>query len=209
MWDMIVSRKAKDFGFKLYADNTEDHEIRIAAVQMIFYMGPSSTELASVVAVLQKEEDYELINFVFTLLEKWATDIEPCNQKTAQLAAYFLKYLKQLTGYKMDWGFGVSKTYKRTFVKEKYGYSGSYTFYTIGAHSSTTPLAVGMEIDSTLQNSYKTSLLGVYLRIEGLAKGLIRKFKTMDPATWKTEDLSNILMGQMGITARPEQPVRV
>ena len=108
---------------------------------------------------------------MYTLLEKWATDIEPCNHKTAELAAYFLKYLKQLSGYKMDWGFGVSKPYKRTFVKKKYGYSGSYTFYTVGAHRSTTPLAVGMTIDSTLHHGYKTNLLGVHLRIEGLAKG--------------------------------------
>merc|ERR1712226_585738 len=106
-------------------------------------------------------------------------------------------------------GFGISKTYKRSFVKNKYGYSGSYTFFTVGSDQSTTPISVGMEIDSTLHHDYRTSLLGVYLRIEGLAKGLIRKFKTMDASTWKIDDLANILQGQMGITNRPEQPVRV
>lgn len=208
-FDLLVGKKAKILAFELYADDTLEHEIRIAAVQLIFHAKPTSTDVASVVAVLRNEKDYELINFVYALMERWANDIEPCSKKTSELSAYFLKYLKQLTGYKIDWGFGVSKTYKRTFVKEKYGYSGSYTFWTVGAHQSTTPINVGMEIDSTLRHDYKTSLVGVYLRIEGLAKGLIRKFKTMDPATWKTEDLTNILMGQMGITARPEQPIRV
>merc|ERR1711944_8879 len=175
----------------------------------IFYAKPSSTDIAQVVGVLRNEKDYELTNFVFALMERYANDIEPCSQKTGKLAAYFLKYVKQLTGYQTDWGFGVSKTYKRSFVKKKYGYSGSYTFWTVGSDQSTTPINVGMEIDSTLHHSYKTSLLGVYLRIEGLAKGLIRKFKTMDPSIWKVDDLANILQGQMGITNRPQQPVRV
>ena len=208
-FDLIFSKQAKPLAFSIYADSSEEHEIRIAAVQMIFHARPSSTDLAQVVAVLRNEHCPEVINFVFSLMERWANDIEPCSKKTAELAEYFLKYMKQLTGYRTDWGFGISKTYKRSFIKNKYGYSGSYTFWTVGSDQSTTPINVGMEIDSTLHHSYKTSLLGVYLRIEGLAKGLIRKFKTMDPSIWKVEDLANILQGQMGITNRPEQPVRV
>merc|ERR1712018_304405 len=209
MADLMVKKEAKSFAFGLYADATLDHEIRIAAVQMIMMAKPASTDLAQVVAVLRNEKDYELVNFVFSLMERYANDIEPCSKKTSELSAYFLKYLKQLTGYKIDWGFGVSKTYKRTFVKEKYGYSGSYTFFTVGSEASTTPLTVGMKLTSTVKETYQTPLLGIYLRIEGLAKGLIRKFKTMDATTWKTGDLANILSGQMGITDRPEQPVKV
>merc|ERR1719328_118575 len=208
-FDLIFSKQANPLAFSLYADSSNEHEVRIAAVQMIFHARPSSTDLAQVVAVLRNEKCPEVINFVFTLMERWANDIEPCSKKTAELAEYFLKYMKQLTGYQTDWGFGISKTYKRSFVKNKYGYSGSYTFFTVGSDQSTTPINVGMEIDSTLHHSYKTSLLGVYLRIEGLAKGLIRKFKTMDPNIWKIDDLANILQGQMGITNRPQQPVRV
>ena len=208
-FDLIFSKQAKPLAFSLYADSSNEHEVRIAAVQMIFHARPSSTDLAQVVAVLRNEKCPEVINFVFALMERWANDIEPCSHKTAELAEYFLKYMKQLTGYETDWGFGISKTYKRSFVKNKYGYSGSYTFWTVGSDQSTTPINVGMEIDSTLHHGYKTSLLGVYLRIEGLAKGLIRKFKTMDPNVWKVDDLANILQGQMGIKNRPEQPVRV
>merc|ERR1719211_638539 len=208
-FDLYVKKEVNALAFELYSDTTLDHEIRISAVQMLFYAKPTSTDIAQVVAVLRNEKDYELVNFVFALMDRYANDITPCNKKTSELSAYFLKYLKQLTGYNIDWGFGVSKTYQRSFVKEKYGYSGSYKFWTVGAEASTTPISVGMEIESTMQHGYKTSLLGVYLRIEGLAKGLIRKFKTMDAATWKTEDLSNILLGQMQITPRPEQPVRV
>lgn len=208
-FDLWVSKQAKPLAFELYADSTQGHEIRIVAVQLIFYNKPTSTDFAQIIAVLRNEKCYELINFVYSLMDRYAHDIEPCSKKTSELSAYFLKYLKQLTGHQIDWGFGVSKTYKRSFVKEKYGYSGSYTFFTVGSSQSTTPINVGMTIDSTLHHDYKTNLLGVYLRIEGLAKGLIRKFKTMDPGTWKQEDLSNILMGQMGITARPEQPVKI
>ena len=39
--------------------------------------------------------------------------------------------------------------------------------------------------------------------------GLIRKFKSMDAATWKLADLENIMKNDMGIRERPDQPVRV
>jgi hypothetical protein len=155
-FDLYVKKEVNALAFELYSDTSLEHEIRISAVQMLFYAKPSSTDIAQVVAVLRNEKDYELVNFVFALLDRYANDITPCNKKTSELSAYFLKYLKQLTGYNIDWGFGVSKTYQRSFVKEKYGYSGSYKFWTIGAEASTTPISVGMEIDSTLQNGYKT-----------------------------------------------------
>ena len=52
------------------------------------------------------------------------------------------------------------------------------------------------------QNGYRIPEMDVILRVEGLAKGLIRKFKTMDPQTWKTSDLANILFNEMGIKER-------
>ena len=52
------------------------------------------------------------------------------------------------------------------------------------------------------QDGYRIPEMDVILRVEGLAKGLIRKFKTMDPQTWKTSDLANILFNEMGIKER-------
>jgi hypothetical protein len=117
--------------------------------------------------------------------------------------------MRQFSQYETDWGFGVSKSYVRQYDKKKYGYGGTYHYYVIGSHTSTTPLNVGMSVSNVFSESYDNYALGIHLRIEGLAKGLIRKFKTMDPATWKTADLEQILKNDMNVRERPDQPVRV
>ena len=42
-----------------------------------------------------------------------------------------------------------------------------------------------MAISNTFFGDYQSNRLHIQLRIEGLAKALVRKFKTMDPGTWK------------------------
>lgn len=208
-WDASITGNGIKYFMPIFADKSIDHEIRLSAVAMIFYSRPSSTDLSTILAILKTETDYEVVNYVFTLMEKFANSINPCDEKTGETVKYFLKYLKQFSKYETDWGFGVSKTYQRQFHKAKFGYTGTYSFYTIGSHKSTTPLCLGMGISTNLFHTYENNMLGIHLRVEGLAKGLIRKFKTMDPSVWKTADLENILSSEMNIRERPDQPVRV
>ena len=208
-WDAVMTGKGIKYFMPVFANKNAAHEVRISAVSMIFYSKPSSTDISTVLAVLKTEKDYEVVNYVFTLLEKFANSINPCDEKTGETAKYFLKYLKQYSEYETDWGFGVSKTYQRQFHKAKFGYSGTTSFYTVGSHKSTTPLCLGMGISTNLFHTYDNHMFAVHLRVEGLSKGLIRKFKTMDPSVWKTADLEAILSQEMNIRERPEQPVRV
>lgn len=208
-YDAMVSGKAVETFLPIFANHDLDHEIRIAAITMVFYANPDTTQMSNVMAVLYTEKDYEVINYVFTLLERYANTLNPCKQEFAEVARYFLKYLRQWSEYETDWGFGVSKTYTREFEKKKYGYGGSYTYYTIGSHKSTTPLIVGVGLGSTMFNNYDAHFLHVHLRIEGLAKGLIRKLKTIDANAWKTADLKKILSSDMSIREREDQPVKV
>jgi hypothetical protein len=117
--------------------------------------------------------------------------------------------MRQFSQYETDWGFGVSKSYIRQYDKKKYGYGGTYHYYVIGSHTSTTPLNVGMGVSNVFSESYDNYALGIHLRIEGLAKTSLDWFKIMDPATWKTADLEQILKNEMNIRERPDQPVRV
>ena len=117
--------------------------------------------------------------------------------------------MKQYSEYETNYGFGVSKNYVREYQQRKYGYGGGYNYYVIGSHKSTTPLSMGMGISNTFFHNYQADRLMIHLRIEGLAKGLIRKFKKMDPGTWKVDDLANILNNEMNIRERPDQPVHV
>lgn len=194
----------------IFADRSYSHQMRIYALEMAMWSKPSAADFVTIITTLFKEKDYEVTNYAFALMERWANTINPCYAQTSELAKFYLKYMKQYSKYETDFGFGVSKTYTREFYKKKYGYGGSYSFYVIGSHSSTTPTAFGMNIgQNMLGGHYNSFLIGLHMRVEGLAKALIRKFKTTDPAVWKTADLERILSGDMSIRERPDQPVKV
>ena len=206
--DNMVHGKLMDVYFPLFANPANHHEVRIHALMALLYKTPSTTDMARVIGVLRVEKDYEVVNFAKAHIEKMAHSIDPCHKDSAKVAGFFLKYLKQLDKYDVDWGFGVSKTYTRQFVKKEYGSAGNVNFITVGSHDSTTPISIGMSISTTLHNNYKANSMFISFRIEGLAKALVRKFKTMDPTTWKLDDLSKILKTEMNIRERPDQPVR-
>jgi len=208
-YDALLT-KGNSFFLSIFAERSYPHQIRIFAVEMALFGKVTASDFTTIGAVLFKEKDYEIVNYVFAMIERWSNSINPCNEKVANLARYYLKFMKQFSNFETDWGFGVSKTYAREFRKEKYGYGGGYVFYVIGSHDSTTPLQIGAGMTSNiLDGAYNNFMMAAHLRIEGLAKALIRKFKTTDPGTWKTEDLERILSGDMSIRERPDQPVRV
>jgi len=210
MPENTVRGKLMDVYFPVFAEDKNDHEVRIQALEVILTKTPSTIDMARIVSVLRAERDYEVINYVYAKLESMAGSICPCGgKKQSEVAGFFLKYLKQFSPYRPDYGFGVSKTYVRQFTKDKYGYAGEYSFSTIGSHDSTTPIMVTMRMGATFQKNYKVQEFIVQLRVEGLAKGLIRKFKSMDPQTWKTDTLEKILMSEMNIQERPSQPLKI
>jgi hypothetical protein len=208
-WSAMISGSGVNYFMPVFANQKEDHEVRIAALTMLFYSRPSSTDMARVLAVLKTETDYEVINFAYTLFEQFAHTINPCHHEVKENAEFFLKFMKQYSRYETDWGFGVSKTWVREYQKKKYGYGGGYHYYTAGSHKSTTPLTVFMGASTTLMHNYQSQNMGIMIRMEGLAKGLIRKFKTMDPSIWKVADLQKIFFNDMNIKERPDQPIRV
>lgn len=213
LWAMgygaLLSGKAVEYFMPIFADRNLDHELRLGALEMIMWSQPKAANFATIMTVLYGEKDYEVINYAYTLFDRWATSINPCHAATGKRAKYFLKFMRQYSSYEDDYGFGVSKTYQRQFQKEKYGYGGEYLFYFFGSHQSTTPISLGMSVGNDMMDGkYMNHIFAAHLRIEGVAKGLVRKFKTSDPSTWKTADLTKILSGDMGIRERPNQPVR-
>ena len=74
----------------------------------------------------------QVLNYVHTLLEKYTTGEYNCNEgKRAEKVRYFLKYLNQIALHKINYGFGVSKTYRQSFVQETYGYGGGIEYWVI------------------------------------------------------------------------------
>nr|WQH82010.1 vitellogenin [Caligus rogercresseyi] len=201
--------KGAEYLLPIFVDTENPHELRLTALSYLMDAHPTATHFNTIMAVLYREKDYEVINFTFTLLEKYASNINPCKKSVSILAKFFLKYLKQYSHFETDYGLGVSKTYSRQFQQHKYGYGGEYSYWVMGSHQSTLPLSVAMCMDSTMFGGYTANGMCVQLRIEGLSKAMIRKFKKMDPSIWKTEDLKNILMGDMNIKERPDQPINV
>ena len=166
-YEIAHGGKGFDYLFPVFAEHKNNNEVRMQAVTAIMHLRPCSTEVAKIVGVLSTEKDFEVINGVFSLLEEKATSISPCNRKIKKTAGFFLKYLKQFSKYKVDTGFGVTKTFRREFDKKKYGYGGDFSHYVNGAHDSTTPLSLGMGINTYTHSNYRIHLFHVHLRIEG------------------------------------------
>merc|ERR1712241_394821 len=116
----------------------------------------------------------------YTTFERFANTVNPCKAELKKKAKYFLKFMKQYSLYETEYGFGVSKSFYREYQQNKYGYGGNAHYWVLGSHKSTTPLVVGMSISNTFFKHYQSNRLFVYLRIEGLAQALIKKFKTTD-----------------------------
>lgn len=206
----VAPETAIQWFLPVYLDVHNCHEVRISALQAIFDLKPDATTLSTIMSSLFMEADYEVVNFAFTIFERYANTINPCSKTHSHqnLAGYFLKYMKQAGFHKTSYGFGVSKTFAREFQKEKYGYGGAYEFATIGSHESTTPLVVEFAVTSNLYHGYEATALKVHLRVEGLAKALIRKFKKIPEAQWQLNDLASLLRG-MGVQQKEDQPLRV
>ena len=101
---------------------------------------PSVNDFSRVMAILKNEKNYEVLNYAYTYFEKMANSLMHCEKETRDTARFFLKFMKQWSGYKRMYEFGVSKLWSREYNKEKYGYAGRYHHMVVGSHQSTTPL---------------------------------------------------------------------
>merc|ERR1719334_1039739 len=178
------------FMLPIFLDTSNGHESRIEAVDSIFSTNtPDLTTLSSIMTQMFTETDYEVLNFVFTIFEKYSTEENTCfSAKKAKQVGYFLKYLHQMGIHKTNYAVAVSKTFRRSFTQSKYGYGGGFDYWVIGSHGSFSPLEFSMRADTTHQNRYKANLVQITLRLEGLDRKILEKFHTMDKE-WKVDQL--------------------
>jgi len=209
-WGTVYTQSTIDFFLPIFMNMRNGHGARIAAIDQIFVMNNVDvTTLSMIMTQMFAEQDNEVLNYVFTLFDKYANSKYACNEEAkADKAKYFLKYMKQMGVHGMDYGFGMSKTFRQSYVQEKYGYGGGYEFWVLGSHASTSPLEVGLRLDANLFGGYQSNMLTINIRIEGLGKSLIRKFIKMPESQWRIQDLQNIF-SSMGVALKPDQPIKV
>merc|ERR1719300_920026 len=176
-WGTVYTQSTVDFFLPIFMNMQNKHGARIAALDSMFILNNIDvTTLSTIMTQMFAEQDHEVLNYVYTLFDKYANSLYGCNEEAkADKVRYFLKYMNQMGLHHSDYGFGLSKTYRQSFVQEKYGYGGGYELWVLGSHSSTTPLEFGFRLDSNLFGGYQTNLMTFMIRIEGLGKKLIRK----------------------------------
>merc|ERR1719427_2575832 len=186
------------------------HGARVAAIDQIFMLNRVDvTTMSMIMTQMFAEQDNEVLNYVFTLFDKYANSKYACSgERKAEKAKYFLKYMKQMGIHGLDYGFGISKTYRQSFIEEQYGYAGGFEYWVLGSHSSTTPLEVGMTMDANLFGGYQSNMWTMNIRIEGLGKSIARKFIKMPENEWRLQDLQNVF-SSMGVALKPDQPIKV
>jgi len=211
----LASGQEREVFLPVFVDRNENHEVRIAAFDILMRGSVDSTIMSKIVKLMVYEKDNEVFNYVYTAFEKFATKDEgssPCNPHQKEYATYFLKYLRQYLWTRPSYGFGISKTYGKTFTKDKYGYSGSFDVHTVGSHKSTSPLAIMFDVRSQHFGHHTMQLFGGYIKMKGLAQKLVEKlrhFTYFNPDQWKVDELKEILFNQMQIREKPLEPVEI
>ena len=202
----------KDLFLPLFLNRNEHHEVRIAAFDSIIRGYPTTTTFSKIMMFMVYETDLEVFNYVYTAFEKFALhNNEPCMKPVHEYAKYFLTYWKTNMWMKPKYTFGLSKTYRFSFMKEKYGYSGSMDYKTIGSHRATTPLSVDIDLRTQRYKHMSNQIFGIKLRMEGIAEKIMEKVRDllMDPKNIKFDKLKDILFNDLQIRERKDVPAKL
>ena len=81
----------------IFADRKNSAELRITALEMLFFSKLNGAQMANIVTTLYRDPDYEVINYAYTLFERYANSIDPCDKSRGHLAGFFLKMMKQFS----------------------------------------------------------------------------------------------------------------
>ena len=81
-------KDGNDYFFPIFANQKDDHEVRISALAMILYSNPSTTDFARILAILKTDTDYEVINMAYSMFETLANSINPCKHEVSVTFSY-------------------------------------------------------------------------------------------------------------------------
>ena len=88
--------------FKVPANMALTRDVRVQRHTKVANGDKTDTE-ASIVTTLYRDPDYEVINYAYTLFERYANSIDPCDKSRAHLAGFFLKMMKQFSNRNVRW----------------------------------------------------------------------------------------------------------
>jgi len=201
----------KELFMPILLNRDEHHEVRIAAFETVMNGYPTSTTLAKIMLYMIYETNNEVFNYIYTAFEKYAKDVnKPCMRQVHEYARYYLPWLKNNLWMKPKYTFGLSKTYRTFFSKEKYGYSEDIDFKIIGSYRTTTPLSIEVDWMSSRLQHVTTKVLGLKLRMEGVAEKFLMIIKNMllGQQTFNSERLMDIMKNDLKIRERKDVPAK-
>jgi len=208
--NVIENGEEIQYFLPLVLNTVEDPEIRITAFKYLMKGNPDASTFVKIFTNMLHEPCFEVFNYIYTSFEKMAYswDIEPCCKNQQKFARYYLKYWKEYMWVRPKYAFGMSKTFSRTFAQEKYGYSGSLEYSTIGHPDSPTPHVYEVEARSQQFEGHTMQLFGIKIRVKGLAEKIHKKFLEMYFENRSFDDLRDILFEQMGMQERRKKEFR-
>ena len=170
----------KDILLPILLNRGEHHEVRINAFDGIMQGFPDTTTMAKIMFYMIYETNYEVFNYVYTAYEKFALHKnEPCMKQVHEYAKYYLTFWKANIWMKPKYTLGLSKTWRNSLTKEKYGYANSMDVKIIGSHHATTPLSINIDLKTQRWKHMTTGILGLKLRMEGVAEKILERVKAL------------------------------
>ena len=183
-------------------------ETRVNALTSFIWGKFDMAQLSTVANFLYGEKNAEFKNFALSLFDAFSTTLNPCFQKKKDMISFFYRYLNQIGSYSINYGLGVSKFYFQEFQSTNYENAGSNGIAIVGSTESAVPLKMMFWVMHSKYSGYAGSVLGVELRLEGLADALLQKFSKMNKREWKLSDLESLLKS-MNVQLSSQKAVRV
>ena len=211
-WGSAKSQTTTEFYLPIFLNVTNCRDARIAALDQLFI--PNNIEvttLSMIVTQMSVEKDIQILNYVFTLFEKYSGPSYNCKGREGdkmRRVRYFLKYMKNLQLHSVDYGFHVSQTYRHAHYDSKYARGAGFEVWLIGGDNSFLPAEMRLKLDSNQFGGYQTNLLEIRLRTQGVSEALSELFYKRNKDVWDTNKLEEVLR-KMGILLRQKPTIEI
>ena len=163
--------------------------------------------MSALITMLYSERNYEFTNMAYSMLESMAKQLHCFHWKKDQINN-LIRFMKQVGLHKTSYAFGISKYWAQEYQQKEYGYGAYNGFMTIGSEKSLTPAKLEMHVGNVFYNSYLLNLVTVEVRIEGLAKALVKQFNKIPEREWKVEKLASFL-ANMNVPVKSDQQLKL
>ena len=183
-------------------NQTEETEVRIAAVATLFQVKPTFLELQQITAGLLWERNAEFSNFVLTTFRNYVDSKSPClRELTGQLQMLLRRVAHMKTS--------PFRSSNRVFDYHdaKYGFGGALQLATVYGDESRAPLVIAATAQYRI-STWTYVPIQVIIRLEGVEDAFVKMFRGLDAKDFKMDALKDLLQKALKVAPRQQNAMK-